>query len=191
MFPKSVDTPRGRHLQAILQSADKNTLSEWLMPTKDDFVLVGAFVVLYSYIDFDLKRILEGAELAGMLERKAKARRTNEIAQAIQGLGWPSENQLALSRIEEFRSTRNLLAHCVIRRFPNEDAFAFLFKSARDYRDHFGGDPPPGISMTAVADREQLVEILQEVEHLHLWLAKATVEFEEKLEASGYFNNAQ
>jgi hypothetical protein len=75
---------------------------------------------------------------------------------AVQSVDWAPENLAALKQIEEFRGTRNILAHCVIRRFPEDDAFAFLFKSAEDYKEHFGTDPPYGMTMTAVVDRAQL-----------------------------------
>ena len=51
MFPQAVETPRSRQLMSILDTADVS-MKSWEMPKKDDFALVGAFIVLYSYIDF-------------------------------------------------------------------------------------------------------------------------------------------
>ena len=183
MFPKAVDTPRGRYLLDILKNA-ADSIKAWKMPTKDDYALVGAFVVLYSYIDFHLKRLVEGLEYTGKISKVKKGHRSiGEIANAVQSVDWSPENLKALRQIEEFRATRNLIAHCVIRRFPDDDAFVFLFKSARDYREYFNADPPYGITMTAVADRDQLLQILAEVERMQIWLSTATMEFEDQIDA--------
>jgi hypothetical protein len=40
MFPKSIDTPRGRHLLNILNTAGES-MKTWEMPRKDDYVLDG------------------------------------------------------------------------------------------------------------------------------------------------------
>lgn len=131
-----------------------------------------------------MKRLIEGLEHTRKIPGAKKGwRSTSQIAEAVQSVDWSPENLAALKQIEEFRSTRNLLAHCVIRRFPNEDAFAFLFKSSEDYKEYFGAEPPYGITMTAVADRKQLVEILEVVEELQKWLSTATLEFEDQVEA--------
>jgi hypothetical protein len=105
---------------------------------------------------------------------------------AVQSVDWAPESLAALKQIEEFRGTRNtcnILAHCVIRRFPEDDAFAFLFKSAEDYREHFGTDPPYGMTMTAVVDRAQLLQMLPEIERLQIWLSTATMQLDDQIEA--------
>lgn len=184
MFPKSIDTPRGRFLQAILQSAGDD-IQSWTMPTKDDLALIGGFIVIYSYIDFHLKRLVEGLEHTGKIPKLKKTKpSTADIAKAVQSADWGPENMYALKQIEEFRATRNLLAHCLVRRFPHDDAFVFLFKSAKDFKEHFGSEPPYGITMTAVADRTQLIRILEVVEGIQIWLSKATMEFEDQIEAA-------
>jgi len=184
MFPKSIDTPCGRHLLNILNTAGES-MKTWEMPRKDDYVLVGGFVVIYSYIDFHLKRLVEALEHTGKITKtkKNKRRSTADIAMAVQSVDWAPENLAALKQFEEFRGTRNILAHCVIRRFPEDDAFAFLFKSAEDYKEHFGTDPPYGMTMTAVVDRAQLLQILPEIERLQIWLSTATMQFEDQIEA--------
>jgi hypothetical protein len=183
MFPKPTEMPRGQYLQGVLQNAGLS-MSSWPMPTKEDFALIGAFVVLYSYIDFNLKRLVDGLEHIHRIPKAKKRRRrtTREIAEAVQSADWSAENRAALERIEEFRGIRNLLAHCAIRRFPEDDAFAFLFKSAEDYKEHFGGEAPFGVSMTAVMDRAQLLTIVPEVENLQIWLSQVTTQFEDQIE---------
>jgi hypothetical protein len=180
-FPKNTDTERGRYLQSILSRSGESVIS-WQMPIERDFLIVGVIVATYSYIDFHLKRLAEMLDHSGRPGPPWKGK-TNEIniakiAKAVQSANWDPKNLDALRQIEEFRGTRNLLAHCAIKRFPHDDALAFLFKSARDYKDHFGVAPPFGITMTAVADCSQLVAIAHEVENLQAWLSTATLQAE-------------
>jgi hypothetical protein len=58
-LPKSQETPRGRHLQDILEKAAATDLAGWPMLNEKDYVLVGAFIVLFSYIDLNLRRVIE------------------------------------------------------------------------------------------------------------------------------------
>src|SRR5262245_40994977 len=61
---ESRETPRGRYLLEIVNKATAEALTEWPMPTKDDLVLIGSVIVLYSYIDFNLRRFIEVLERA-------------------------------------------------------------------------------------------------------------------------------
>ena len=67
MLPANVDTPRGRHLQELAQRASQSGWSDWPMLTHNDYVLVGAIVVLYSHMDVNLRRIAELADDNNML----------------------------------------------------------------------------------------------------------------------------
>jgi hypothetical protein len=75
MFPKSIDTPRGRHLLNILNTAGES-MKTWEMPRKDDYVLVGGFVVIYGYIDSHLKRLIETLEHTGKITKTKKNKQT-------------------------------------------------------------------------------------------------------------------
>ncbi len=62
-----------------------------------------------------------------------------DVAEAIQALPcWDDAGRKALAEIEEMRGFRNLAAHFAIRRFPSDDAFLFVAKSARDFKRQFG-----------------------------------------------------
>ena len=139
-------------------------------------------IQLYRFSSKETGRSI-GAYWQNHETKKNKRRSTADIAMAVQSVDWAPENLAALKQIEEFRGARNILAHCVIRRFPEDDAFAFLFKSAEDYREHFGTDPPYGMTMTAVVDRAQLLQMLPEIERLQIWLSTATMQFEDQIEA--------
>ena len=73
-----------------------------------------------------------------------------------------------------------MLAHFVLRRFPKEDAFICVAVSAREYKRQLGVKPERGAVLTAVLDHEQVKEGVKHIEHLQMWLAKVTSEFELK-----------
>jgi hypothetical protein len=184
-LPKSISTDRGKYLQDILVSAKAEALIDWPMPTKDDLALIGSFIVLYSYIDFNLHRFIEVLEKAGRLPERWKGKTAKmpiaEIQRIIGAMpDWAPNNQLAFRRINEFRGTRNLMAHFAIRRFPNEDAFVFVTKSASDFKRVLGYDPEPGMAMTGVADVPQIREVIKVIDGLLTWLSQATREVEDQ-----------
>jgi hypothetical protein len=183
MLPKQHATDRSRYLQNLLQLANQDEINLWPMPTKDDFTLVGALVILYSYVDFNLRRIAEACDYLNRLPPPWKDRtdklNTAEIAQAVQSVpGWSDPNLVALKELEEFRGLRNLVAYFVVRRFPTEDALLFVARNAKDFKRVFGADLQPGQALTAVVDVGQMKRVVAEVENIQLWLAKATVEIE-------------
>lgn len=185
MLPPSVETPRGRYLKDILQNTPEKELADWPMPTRDDYVLVGGIVVLFSYMDLNLRHMVEVADQAGFLQppRSGKTEQLNitDVEAALQTLDWSEQNKRALRQISMFRGLRNMLAHFVLRRFPAEDAFVCLAISARDYERQLGVKPKRGELLTAVLNVGHVKEALKQIEHVQLWLAKvaseATVKF--------------
>jgi hypothetical protein len=183
MLPKAVETLRLKELKAVVDAATAAELVKWPQPNEKDVVLVGAIVVLYSYIDLDLRRIAEAAEVGGRLKEPWKGKTAKltiaDIESAVLSLpDWSEPNLLALAQIKEFRGLRNLMAHFAIRRFPKDDAFLFLTKSARDFKREFGIDPEPGTAMTAVVECQATRDAVLEIEKLHTWLAQATPQIE-------------
>ncbi len=186
MLPENVDTERGRYLQNVIKHTNRGEWADWPMLTQRDYVLVGQIVILYSYIDLNLRRIVEVADRAGMLQPPWKgktARLTIEHTErAVKSLDWSDANRGALEKISKFRGLRNMLAHFVLRRFPKEDAFVCLAISARDYEKQLGVKPERGAVLTAVLDHEQVKGAVKHIEHVQLWLARVTSEFELKFE---------
>jgi hypothetical protein len=88
MLPKNIETPRGRYLQTIIENASATNLAGWPMLNKTDYVLVGGLVVLFSYIDLNLRRVIEVFYHAGLLKEpwRSKVAKLNaeEVAAAIQ-----------------------------------------------------------------------------------------------------------
>jgi hypothetical protein len=156
-LPKSVETPRGLELQAKLNAADAS-MKDWPMPTKDDYLLVGGIVVLYSYVEFQLRRLAEVFDHANLLPNEWKGKAANlDIGQVEKAVAaapvWAGPDLETLRTLADLRPLRNLVAHFVVRRFPNDDAFLFVAKSAKDYKREFGTEPRLGVAMTAVVER--------------------------------------
>jgi hypothetical protein len=187
MLPKNVDTSRGRYLQAILSKVTQEEFSAWPMLKADDYLKIGGIVVLFSYIEFYLRRLVEGYDDAGQLQGKwqgkASQMRIGDVEKAaLTLLPWPEENLFAFKRMAYLRSLRNLVAHFAVRRFPNDDAFVFIAKSAKDFEREFGTVPPPGAMLTLVMDGSTLSDALKEIQDLSNWLAKLTAQLEEQFD---------
>lgn len=183
MIPKGSETPRTRQLQDIVDATPTKEFLKWPQPTREDFILIGLIVALYSYMDFQLHRMLESLDRADAIESSfhGKSGRLNmhEVTKAIlTAPDWSEENINALKRIQEFRGVRNMLAHFVVRRFPKDDAFVCLTKSARDYKQAFGVEPPSGVALTGVMEVQQLKNLATALEGLQRWLVTATNEVE-------------
>jgi hypothetical protein len=101
MLPANVDTPRGRHLQELARRASQSGRSDWPMPTHNDYVLVGAIVVLYSHMDVNLRRIADLADDNNMLRRPWKGKTAKltmtDIEKAVMSLDWSAGNDSEVS----------------------------------------------------------------------------------------------
>jgi hypothetical protein len=184
-LPKNMETPRGLELQAKLNASPAN-MTDWPMPTKDDYVLLGGIVVLFSYAEFQLRRLAEAFDYAGMLpdqwKGKAASLSIGKVEEAVAATPvWADGDLAALRELYGFRPLRNLVAHFIVRRFPNDAAFVFMTKSVKDYKNVFGAEPGLGVAMTAIVEREPLVQILKRIEHIQNWLARVAPDFEKRL----------
>lgn len=185
-LPKNVDTSRGLELQAIAQSADP-AMDSWPQPTKDDIVVIGGIVVLFSYVDFNLRRLYDTFDHAKLLPERWKGKaaklNTGQIAQAV----WETpvwvgpEDVAALKELEDLRLLRNLVAHFLARRFPNDEAYLFVTKNVTDYKRVFGKEPEKGVVMTAIIEVANMKGALRRIEYIHNWLAKVVTSFETQL----------
>jgi hypothetical protein len=182
MLPESIETPRGRYLQDTLQAAAEGAWADWPTLTRDDYVIVANIIVMFSYMDLNLQRIADVTDSASVLKApwagKTAKLTMAQTEEAVQSLDWSEQNREALKKIEAFRGLRNILAHFVLRRFPNDDALACLAISARDYERQLGRKPERGEILTAVFDIEQLKGAVRHIESVQLWLAKVTAEVE-------------
>jgi hypothetical protein len=182
---ESTETENGLPLRAIVDNTSADALAQWPMLRSDDYSLIGGYIVLYSYIDFNLRRMVESVEEAGELrfgKGKAGLLTIADVERAIQTVPeiYQGANKIAIDRIIDLRGMRNLLAHFSIRRFPEDEAFLFVTRSFRDYQREFGSEPQPNEALTAITEIEQIREAQKEVERLLDWLSKATVQVEEQ-----------
>ena len=67
-------------------------------------------------------------------------------------------------------------SHFVIRRFPYEDAFLFMTKSAADFQQVFGDVPATDKMLFGVIDAEQIKGAIPELKNLNQWLAEVASE---------------
>lgn len=185
-LPRNVETERGLELQAKVTAAGK-TVANWPMLAKDDYALVGGIIVMYSYVEFNLRRLAEVFDHASILPHPWKNRAMSldigQVEVAVQSAQvWSGPDDIeALKALAALRPMRNLVAHFTIRRFPEDDAFLFTAKSAKDYQREFGKKPAVGLAMTAVVERKHLMIVLTQTEYIHNWLAKVAAEFENRL----------
>ena len=180
MLPTGSDTPRLRYLQSVLDAADAGfAVSEWPKLTTEDSLAIGRLIMLYNFIELNLRRMVEAWEDAGLLRVPTKGRARDfhigEVEAAAQTMvPWPVEQLSAFKLLAEIRLLRNLVAHFAARRFPSDDGFLFIAKSERDYRRQFGGESAPNEWLTVVMDGQVLNEALERVEGAQLWLANQT-----------------
>jgi hypothetical protein len=186
MLPIPTDTARLRELSAIVCASTSEELSNWPMLTEKDYLLIGVVVVLYSYIDLNLRRIIEAFHHAGKLgepwSKHPETLHSDKVAEAIFSLPCWNEGELfQLKEVENLRGLRNLVAHFAPRRFPANDAFLFITKSAKDFKRVYGRFPEPGGVMTAIVEREQIRDAVKFIEAVQNWLARATSQLEADL----------
>jgi hypothetical protein len=192
-LPKSIETPRLVDLRAIVAAIPETTLQEWPLVIRSDYTLFGKYITMFGYIDLNLRRIVEAAAYAGIIkENKVPAAdlKIDKVETAIQTLpGWPVENKRGIALIKEARTVRNLLGHFGVKRFPNDDAYLFLTKSAEDFREAIGEEPTPHQLMFAIAEVKSVREGLKRVENVENWLSHVAAELVRRF-AAGHLSAA-
>lgn len=181
-LPPSIETERNRYLLDLVKNASEAVIN-WPTPNRDDVILIGKIVMLYSYMDFNLRRMIEVLDHAKALPTdwlgKTSKMHLSDIETVLETAPDISPNNaLALRRIKEFRKLRNLLAHFAIKRFPSEDALVFVTKDAADYRKVLGAPPDPGMVMAAVVELSQIRHVCTTIENIQHWLSAATNDLE-------------
>ena len=73
-LPPSTETPRLRYLQGIVDTATDGGWAGWPTPKESDYAQFGKVMVLFSYIDVSIRRIVEAAGNADSLGDAWKGR---------------------------------------------------------------------------------------------------------------------
>lgn len=63
MLPKNSVTPRGLYLQELVNKATPDEMMTWPQVTEADYAAIGKLVVIYTYIDFNFRRMVEDYEM--------------------------------------------------------------------------------------------------------------------------------
>ena len=181
-LPKPLKATQIRYLQDILDNCSDEDIGEFPMPTKDDFALIGALVVIYSYIDFNFMQIIRVMDQSGGMPDKHKGKLAKltmpDVTEIVSGADWSEPNLQALSEIAELRLVRNLMAHFTVRRFPKHDAYFLATRDARDFKQIFGRVPENGAALTAIVKIEQVRKAVKDAEGLVAWFSKAAAGYE-------------
>jgi hypothetical protein len=174
-LPIASETERTLHLRNIVEVTENPI--DWPRLADDDLLLFARIIHMYSAIDFVLRSTVEIMDDADMLTSvwRGKTAKLNmyKLNQAIRSAGFWDEGQLfAFAQIEEHRRARNLVAHFIARRFPTENAYIFMTKSAADFEQVYGTAPPAGTMLYGVVDADQLAGIIPVLKELLSWLSK-------------------
>jgi hypothetical protein len=177
-LPDSTETPRTLALRKIVEETGPEQMLGWAKPTDEDYALFGKITHIYSACDFILRYMAETMDKQGMFKEpwagKTQKLTMAQVAEAIQSSPiWTGPNKFALEEIENYRRMRNLVAHFIVRRFPENDAYVFMTKSAIDYRRVYG-QLPVGIDamLYGVLDAEQLRGLVPVLDGLLKWAAQ-------------------
>jgi len=178
------------HLREIEQElrGDIFSCTENLRP--EDFQLIGAFVQMYNFIEFNLRRSIEILAHAGLISHPKAALRMAElidkVKSAVEKMGPENENitdSLArLNEIELRREFRNLLAHWAAKRVIGKDALILFSQDSKDLQRTTGKGLEKdfgGYCIINLADIRGLVTHLASYEHwiaekVSIWHAKYT-----------------
>lgn len=189
-LPPNSETERGVYLRNVFYNTHPTEVfSKWPKLTVEDHAIVGRLINLYSFIEINLRRLVESWTDADLLPKgrikDLPLSRVEELAQTV--LPWPEANLFALKKMAELRSLRNLVAHFGMMRFPDDDAFLFIAKSEADYKKQTGEQSAEDVMLIAVLDGPVLPGLVQELEGMAQWLATVTAQIlKQKADAEAY-----
>ncbi|MET4603677.1 hypothetical protein ABIB90_003162 [Bradyrhizobium sp. JR4.1] len=178
-LPPNSETERGVYLRNVFYNTHPTEVfSTWPKLIVEDYAVVGRLINLYSFIEINLRRLVESWTDADLLPKgrikDLPLGRVEELAQTV--LLWPEANLFALKKMAELRSLRNLVAHFGMMRFPDDDAFLFIAKSEADYKKQTGEQSVEDVMLIAVLDGPALPRLVQELEGMAQWLATVTAQ---------------
>ena len=187
MIPPEHRTQRSNELQAKLQ--DLGDLSELENLTSEDFRLIGAYVQIYNFIEFNGRRCVEIFARAGLLDgRSAKKPQRLHLSTLIETIKSVvvrmdavenvADSLVKLDEIEQRRGIRNLLAHWAARRLPGEDAIVLLTMSGFDEQQISEADTPFGdYARTAILDLADVRGLLVHMAEYEKWIGHKVAEW--------------
>jgi len=158
--------------------------------TPEDFHLIGAYIQIFNFIEFNCRRSIEIFALAGLLQgrpaRKPQRTHVSELIPSmkvvVEGMDARieniSESIAKLDEIELRRSFRNLLAHWAARRLPGEDAIVLLSMDGSDSKQLFGTDEPrEDVAQHAILNLADIRGLVVHMADYERWIAAKVSEW--------------
>ncbi len=189
MIPPEHGTQRSNELQAKLNDLGGD-LSKLENLTSEDFRIIGAYVQIYNFIEFNGRRCVEIFARAHLLNghpaTKPQRIHISNLVKTVKSVVAQMDavvedvpNSLAmLDEIELRRAIRNLLAHWSARRLPGEDAIVLLTMSGFDERQISGADRQFGDhARTAILDLADVRGLLVHMAEYEKWIGHKVAEW--------------
>jgi hypothetical protein len=175
-IPNSNESPRALHLRRLVDETGGEELLAWPIPNEQDFALFARIIHIYSSIDFSLRFAAEVMDEQGLLSKPWKGsiatQNISTVSREVQSNQmWNESHRVAFERMDLHRRVRNLLAHFMVRRFPGEEAFVFITKSAADFKQVYGKLPLTEDMLFGVIDAAELYGLIPELRNLLTWVS--------------------
>ena len=192
-LPPEHRTPRMEALQAIVDSTPLEKRIDFPVLQPPDHQMIGVFIQLFNYMDFNLRRAIETFAYAKLLQGEAARRypkiHSSKVAITVQdsvklmdaAVEDIPETIRILAIIERRREIRNLLGHWAARRIPDEDAIVLLTKDESDAMQISGAYLGSGHVKSAILDLADIRGlIIHELAPFDLWLAQKISEWRKR-----------
>jgi hypothetical protein len=189
-LPPEHRTPRIEALEAIVNRTPPEKLFDFPVLESLDHQMIGVFIQLFNYMDFNLRRAIETFAHANLLQGEAAKKypkiHSSMVASAVQDAVKAMDGAVEdipdtihiLTIIERRREIRNLLSHWAARRIPNEDAIVLLTKDESDAIRSGGAYLSNGHVKSAILDLADIRGLLdQQLAPIELWLAQKIFEW--------------
>jgi len=180
-------------LQAIVDSTPLEKRIDFPVLQPPDHQMIGVFIQLFNYLDFNLRRAIETFAYAKLLQGEAAKRypkiHSSKVASAVQdsvkamdaAVEDIPETLRILEIIERRREIRNMLSHWAARRIPNEDAIVLLTKDESDAIQISGAYLGNGYVKSAILDLADIRGLIaHELAPFDLWLARKISEWRKR-----------
>lgn len=180
-------------LEAIVDATPRDRLMDFPVLEPQDHQLIGAYIQLFNYIDFNLRRSIEtfahAKLLRGEVARTYPKVHASKVATAVQDAVKAMDPTLEdiddaiwkLTVIERRREIRNLLAHWAARRIPSQDSIVLMTKDEADAMRTGGAYLANGHVKRVVTDLGPLRTVMaDELIPYEVWLAGKTSEWRQR-----------
>lgn len=167
MLPKEHITERVLELDKKLE---KTSIEQLETLVKDDFALIGRLISQFTYIDFNLRR------LALCFAKREKLKSISNMCDLVKPHIEHEFHEYLDEIILRF-PIRNMLAHWIAKRIPNEDALVLFTTDIDDSKRTIGKRPQPDLVPYAIYDLADLRGLSKHLEKYEQWIAEQSAKF--------------